>query len=116
MRVEDGKAHKIPLKVPIVGAGNPLFIYSRLGRTPIVILNNPMKTRVSSGMELALLDVFFLRMGISYTPARWTNQRFCSAGFGIHLNGLGVDFAYLLPYESYSPIANTIRVGVSLRK
>lgn len=77
---------------------------------------NTREMRIASGMELSLLDMFFLRTGASYAPARWTNQRFFSAGFGLLFNGLGVDFAYLLPYEPHSPIANTVRVGVSWRK
>lgn len=79
-------------------------------------LESTRKMRMASGMELSMLDMFFLRTGVSYTPARWTNQRFFSAGFGLLFNGLGVDFAYLLPYEPYSPIANTVRIGVSIRK
>ncbi len=58
-----------PLNLKLIGG-------AQVGEDANSYLNNPMKTRVSSGMELALLDVFFLRTGISYTPARWTNQRF----------------------------------------
>ena len=31
-------------------------------------------------------------------------------------DGPGMDVAYLLPYERYSPIGNTVRIGVSIRK
>ena len=76
----------------------------------------PEKTRVSTGVELSLMDAFFLRAGVSYTPAKWVNQRFATAGFGLLFNGWGMDVAYLIPYEHPSPIAHTVRVGVSLRK
>ena len=77
---------------------------------------NTEKMRVSSGVELSLLDAFFLRTGVSYTPAKRVNQRFVTAGFGLLFNGWGVDMAYLVPYEPHSPIANTVRIGVSVRK
>ena len=76
---------------------------------------NRDKMRVSSGVELSLLDAFALRTGVSYTPAKRVNQRFVTAGFGLLFNGWGVDMAYLIPYEPHSPIAHTLRVGVSLQ-
>ncbi|MBC8156418.1 MAG: type IX secretion system outer membrane channel protein PorV [Bacteroidetes bacterium] len=71
---------------------------------------------ISTGAEYWYNDQFAARVGYFNESRDKGNRKYFTAGLGIHLQQrFGVDFAYLLPMNSQSPLANTFRLSLVLK-
>ncbi len=64
----------------------------------------------SFGAEYWYNDQFAARAGYFTESVEKGGRQYATAGIGARLSSLGVDFSYLLPVRSGSPLANTFRV------
>ncbi|HEY0109001.1 MAG TPA: PorV/PorQ family protein, partial [Fibrella sp.] len=64
----------------------------------------------SFGAEYWYNDQFAARAGYFTESVEKGGRQYATAGIGARLASLGVDFSYLLPVRSGSPLANTFRV------
>ncbi len=67
----------------------------------------------SVGVEYWYRKQFALRGGFFYEDPTKGNRKFYTLGLGLKLNVFGIDFSYLVPTNSYSPLANTLRFTLS---
>jgi hypothetical protein len=67
----------------------------------------------SVGIEYWYRKQFALRGGFFYENPTKGNRKFFTMGVGLKLNVFGIDFSYLVPTNSYSPLANTLRFTLS---
>lgn len=67
----------------------------------------------SVGIEYWYRKQFALRGGYFYEDPTKGNRKFFTLGVGLKLNVFGIDFSYLVPTNSYSPLANTLRFTLS---
>jgi len=67
----------------------------------------------SSGLEYAYNNMLFLRGGVFYENPDKGGRRFVSTGIGFKYNVFTIDFSYLIPVYSQSPLANTMRFTLS---
>lgn len=71
---------------------------------------------ISTGVEYWYNDQFAARVGYFSESRDKGDRKFITAGLGIHLQKrFGVDFSYLLPTNSQSPLANTFRLSLVLK-
>jgi len=64
----------------------------------------------SFGAEYWYNNQFAARVGYFGESVEKGGRQYATAGIGARLPSLGVDFSYLLPVKSGSPLANTFRV------
>lgn len=67
----------------------------------------------SAGVEYVYDEMFFIRGGYYYEHENKGNRTFFSAGAGFKMNVLSLDVSYLIPTDSTSPLANTLRFTLS---
>ncbi len=68
---------------------------------------------ISAGAEYWYNEQFAARVGYFHESADKGNRKFLTAGLGIHLQQrYGVDFSYLIPVTTGSPLANTFRLSL----
>jgi hypothetical protein len=67
---------------------------------------------VSTGLEYWYNKRFALRTGYFNEARNKGNRKFFSAGAGIKLNSVSIDFSYLLPTDQNSPLANVMRFSI----
>lgn len=67
----------------------------------------------STGLEYLYMQQFALRAGYFYEHVTKGDRKFFSAGFGLKLNALTIDFSYLIPYKSNHPLRNTLRFSLT---
>ena len=67
----------------------------------------------SAGLEYVYDEMFFIRGGYYHESAIKGNRTFFSAGAGFKMNVLSLDVSYLIPTDSTSPLANTLRFTLS---
>ena len=67
---------------------------------------------VSFGAEYWYQEQFSARVGYFGESIEKGGRQYATAGIGARLSSLGVDFSYLLPIRSGSPLANTFRVSL----
>ncbi len=71
---------------------------------------------ISAGAEYWYNDQFAARAGYFNESKDKGNRKYFTAGLGIHLQQrYGIDFSYLLPINSQSPLANTFRLSLVLK-
>lgn len=71
--------------------------------------------QASLGAEYSYDDKFFFRAGYFYENKSRGNRKFFSIGAGFALDGLQVNFSYLVPSGSgvtRNPLSNTLRFGI----
>lgn len=69
----------------------------------------------SIGAEYWYNKQFAIRAGYFNENLRKGNRKYYTAGIGLRLNVLGIDFAYLIPrYYNNNPLANTVRISLLL--
>jgi hypothetical protein len=67
----------------------------------------------SGGLEYNYNNLFFLRGGIFYENPNKGGRRFFSTGLGFKYSVFSIDFSYLVPLYTNSPLANTMRFSLS---
>jgi hypothetical protein len=67
----------------------------------------------SAGLEYTYDNMFFIRGGYYHENQFKGNRTFYSAGLGFKLNVMSMDVSYLIPTDSASPLANTLRFSLS---
>ncbi len=66
-----------------------------------------------TGLEYAYNQLFFIRGGLFYENPAKGGRRFFSTGIGFKYNVLNLDFSYLIPIYSHSPLEATMRFTLS---
>jgi len=66
----------------------------------------------SIGVEYWYSNILAARVGYYNQPKG--SYQFVTAGFGVHYNKYALDFAYLFPQGQNSPLANTLRLTLSI--
>jgi Type IX secretion system protein PorV len=75
--------------------------------------NDLKEINVSLGGEYVYNDLFAARAGYFFENADQGGRKFFTAGFGVRLEKkYGLDFAYLIPTTTGSPLAQTLRISL----
>jgi Type IX secretion system protein PorV len=75
--------------------------------------NDLKEINVSLGGEYVYNDMFAARAGYFFENADNGGRKFFTAGFGVRLEKkYGLDFAYLIPTTTGSPLAQTLRISL----
>ena len=75
--------------------------------------NDLKEINVSVGGEYVYNDLFAARAGYFFENADFGARKFFTAGFGVKLEKkYGLDFAYLIPTTTGSPLAQTLRLSL----
>jgi len=75
--------------------------------------NDLEEINVSLGGEYVYNDLFAARAGYFFENANQGGRKFFTAGFGVKLEKkYGLDFAYLIPTTTGSPLAQTLRISL----
>ena len=75
--------------------------------------NDLKEINVSLGGEYVYNDIFAARAGYFFENADQGARKFFTAGFGVKLEKkYGLDFAYLIPTTTGSPLAQTLRISL----
>ena len=64
---------------------------------------------ISTGAEYWYNKQFALRAGYFYEAQNKGNRKFFTAGVGVKMNIVAIDFSYVIPVQRNNPLANTIR-------
>lgn len=75
--------------------------------------NDLEEINVSLGGEYVYNDLFAARTGYFFENANQGGRKYFTAGFGVKLEKkYGLDFAYLIPTTTGSPLAQTLRISL----
>ncbi|MFT4032315.1 MAG: type IX secretion system outer membrane channel protein PorV [Siphonobacter sp.] len=70
---------------------------------------------VSAGMEYSWNKILAARLGYFYESPQKGNRNYITAGFGVHYQQYGLDFAYLFQGSGQqNPLNNTLRLTLSI--
>ena len=90
--------------------------FSSFGDAPDGFSEELKELQISLGAEYWYNNQFALRAGYFYENKTKGDRRYFTAGLGLKYNVFGFNFSYLIPQGSgvnQSPLANTLRFGVS---
>lgn len=112
--------------VPVLGPnGSPIILRGRdpqtqtalggmfgsFGDAPDGFGEELREINLSTGVEYWYNDQFAARLGYFHQPRDKGDLKYITTGFGLRLQQkYGLDFAYLLPIRSQSPLAQTFRI------
>ncbi len=68
----------------------------------------------SVGVEYWYINQFAIRAGYFNEHQRKGNRKYFTAGTGLKLSAIGIDFSYLIPINQQNPLANTVRISLTL--
>lgn len=68
----------------------------------------------SAGLEYWYADQFALRAGYFHEHETKGNRKYFTAGLGLELNVIGLDFSYLIATDQHNPLENTLRFSIYL--
>lgn len=88
-------------------------IFRSWGDAPNGFSEEIHEVMLGTGLEYAYNDLFFLRGGLFYESPQKGGRRFFSTGLGFRYNVLVLDFSYLVPIYSHSPLEATMRFTLS---
>lgn len=66
-----------------------------------------------TGVEYAYNSTFFVRGGLFYESPEKGGRRYATTGVGFKFNVFNIDFSYLVPIYSHSPLEATLRFTLS---
>ncbi len=64
---------------------------------------------LGTGLEYCYNQTFFLRSGLFYESPYKGGRRYITTGLGFRFNVFNIDFSYLIPIYSHSPLEATLR-------
>lgn len=88
-------------------------IFRSWGDAPSGFKEEIHEIMLGTGLEYGYNDMFFLRGGLFYENPKKGGRRFFSTGVGFKYNVLNLDFSYLVPIYSHSPLEATMRFTLS---
>lgn len=88
-------------------------IITSFGDAPGGFKEEMQEIMVSVGVEYTYDDAFSVRGGYFYEHENKGNREFFSVGAGFKMNVFALDVSYLVPTDSQSPLANTLRFSLS---
>jgi Type IX secretion system protein PorV len=102
---------------PIIGGQNPnrpyfSAVFGSFADAPGGASEELKEITISTGAEYWYNDQFAARVGYFGESVEKGGRQYMTAGIGARLSTLGVDFSYLLPVRSGSPLANTLRLSL----
>jgi len=68
----------------------------------------------ATGIEYWYDKQFAVRTGYFFEHATKGNRKYFTVGAGLKYNVFGIDFSYLIPFESHNPLENTLRFTLIL--
>ena len=71
------------------------------------------ETMFGTGVEYAYNNTVFVRTGLFYESPYKGSRRFITAGIGFKFNVFNIDFSYLIPIYTHSPLEGTMRFSLS---
>ncbi len=89
-------------------------IFGSFGDSPDRLAGELKEVGLGGGVELWPNQYFALRSGYYHESARDGDRRYFTAGIGIRYNGLGLDASYLAPQSRNHPLAETVRLTLTL--
>ena len=104
-------------KPPIIGGQDPnrpyfSAVFGSFADAPGGLAEELKEITLSTGAEYWYNDQFAARVGYFGESVEKGGRQYVTAGIGARLSTLGVDFSYLLPVRSGSPLANTLRLSL----
>jgi hypothetical protein len=71
------------------------------------------ETTLGTGLEYTYNNTFFLRGGLFYESPHKGGRRYITMGLGFKFSVFNIDFSYLAPIYSHSPLAGTMRFSLN---
>ncbi len=87
-------------------------MFSSFGDAPGGFKEELQEITLSLGAEYIYNDQFAIRAGYFYEHENKGNRKFITAGAGLKMNVISLDFAYLLPTQSNHPLESTLRFSL----
>lgn len=88
-------------------------IFKSFGDAPGGLKEELQEVMVSVGVEYTYDNAFSVRGGYFYEHENKGNREFFSVGAGFKMNVFALDVSYLVPTDSQSPLANTLRFSLT---
>lgn len=66
----------------------------------------------ASGLEIWFRNQFALRTGFFYENPYKGNREYATFGAGLKVSDINIDFSYLVSFQQYNPLSNTLRFTV----
>ncbi|MGZ3968058.1 MAG: type IX secretion system outer membrane channel protein PorV [Mucilaginibacter sp.] len=92
----------------------PSGLFSSFTDAPGGFRQEIQEINVATGLEYVYSDQFYLRAGYFYENPNQGNRQYLTIGMGLKYDVFRFDFSYLAARQQTSPLANTIRVGLSM--
>ncbi|MEX0686670.1 MAG: type IX secretion system outer membrane channel protein PorV [Balneolales bacterium] len=90
--------------------------YQRTPDNGATYIDVPLSEQIMMGLgaEYWYNNQFALRSGFFYESPNNGNRQFLTFGAGLKYDFIGIDFSYLATLEEFHPLANTIRLSLTL--
>ncbi|MDX2197139.1 MAG: type IX secretion system outer membrane channel protein PorV [Cytophagales bacterium] len=89
-------------------------MFTSFGDAPFGASEEFKEIMFSFGVEYWYDNLFALRTGYFHENAQKGNRKYFCVGFGLRYQTVGLDLAYIIPTVYNHPLANTIRISVSV--
>ncbi len=87
-------------------------LFQSFGDAPGGFQEEIKEYNVSVGMEYWYNKRFAARAGYFHEPSTKGNRKYLTFGFGVRYRVLGIDAAYLVPFQQRHPLANQLRFSL----
>ncbi len=97
--------------VPSYNNNDPVIssIFNSFSDAPDGLREELKEINLSFGLEYWYSKKFAIRTGYFNEPRSKGNRKFLTAGAGVLVNNINIDFSYIIPTRQDNPLSNTIR-------
>lgn len=97
--------------VPSYNSSDPVIssIFNSFFDAPDGLKEELKEINLSFGLEYWYSKKFAMRTGYFNEPRSKGNRKFLTAGAGVVVNNINIDFSYIIPTRQDNPLSNTIR-------
>ena len=101
--------------LPVYDANKPVTssIFASFTDAPGGFKEELQEIMISTGLEYWYDKKFALRTGYFHESQNKGNRNFFSAGVGVKMNKIAIDFSYVIPSQRNNALSNTIRFTLS---
>lgn len=89
-------------------------IFSSFGDAPGGFKEELQEWMMNFGAEYNYNDMFMVRTGLAMEHKNKGDRKYATVGLGARYNVFGLDAAYLIPFKRGNPLAETIRITLSV--
>ncbi|GAB4133924.1 MAG: type IX secretion system outer membrane channel protein PorV [Raineya sp.] len=89
-------------------------LFSSFGDAPSGFKEELQEWIMNFGLEYNYNDMFMVRSGLAMEHRNKGDRKYATVGLGARYNVFGLDAAYLVPFKRGNPLAETIRITLSV--